>query len=159
LTEAKAFRVDRHVGFMLRRAYQRAAANLSAIIAGHELTPVQFAALSRLLEADEPLSQNRLGRLIDMERGNTHLLVRKLLARKLIAKQPAARDRRLILLSLTDAGRRLIETLLARADEANARTLAPLSAPERRTLMELLARIAADARPGRGRDARSMTPE
>ena len=40
-------RLDDQVGFQLRRAYQRASANLAAQLAAYDLTPPQFSILAR----------------------------------------------------------------------------------------------------------------
>lgn len=133
-----AWSLDDHVGFLLRCAWQRSNANLNAAI--DPLTTPQFAVLTRLLEHGE-LSQNRLGRLVAMERGNIHDLVTRLSDAGLLATRGDPDDRRLLLVSLTRDGRQAAQAMLGPADGALAKTLAPLGAAERRTLVALLRRI------------------
>jgi DNA-binding MarR family transcriptional regulator len=133
-------RLDDHVGFQLRRAYQRAGANLTARIAAYDLTPQQFSTLARLDERG-PISQNLLGRLVVMERANIRDVVLRLKKRGLIRTQKDAADKRLVLLSLTPAGSSLIETVRPLQAESTAKTLAPLRKTERILLLDLLRRV------------------
>jgi hypothetical protein len=64
-----AYRLEDQVGFLLRRAYQRASSNLVERIGPYDLTAPQFATLARLYERGA-LSQNLLGRLVAMEPAN-----------------------------------------------------------------------------------------
>lgn len=130
--------LDGHIGFLLRCAWQRSSANLGAAI--EPLTVPQFAVLARLLEHGE-LSQNRLGRLVAMERGNIHDLVARLSDAGLLATRGDPTDRRLLLVSLTRDGRQAAERMVRVADGATEQTLAPLNAVERRALVALLRKI------------------
>ena len=57
--------LDEHVGVALRRAYQRAVANLTARIARFDLSPLEFSVLVRLHDTGSS-TQNSLGRSIFM---------------------------------------------------------------------------------------------
>lgn len=139
--QKESLRVESHVGHLLRRAYQRATANLHAKIAETGLTARQLATLARLAELG-PLSQNRLGRLIDMEPANIHSLVRRLARRGLVSIDHDETDRRRLIISLTGAGESLFREAQAPSERANEETLSPLNAAERRDLFRLLQRIA-----------------
>ena len=134
-------RLDEQVGFLLRRAYQRASANLLARIGAHDLTPPQFATLARLNE-EGALSQNLLGRLVAMEPANIRDVVQRLKRRRLIATEPDPADGRQLLVSLTPSGRALVRELLPIDLATTAETLAPFSAAERKILCDLLRRLA-----------------
>jgi DNA-binding MarR family transcriptional regulator len=138
---SRGYRLDDQVGFQMRRAYQRASANLSARLAPYELTPPQFATLARIYERGR-VSQNLLGRLVVMEPANIYDVVSRLKKRKLIRAEKDASDKRLNMLSLTPAGLSLFETLSELAIESTAQTLAPLRPAGRRTLLDLLRRVA-----------------
>lgn len=135
------FHIEDHAGHLLRRAYQRATANLHRHIAELDLTAQQFATLARLAEYGA-VSQNRLGRLVDMEPANIHGLVRRLMKRDLVRTDGNESDRRQLLISLTDKGQALFERGLLPSEEANEETLAALSAAERSELFSMLAKIA-----------------
>jgi DNA-binding MarR family transcriptional regulator len=136
-----AYRLDDQVGFLLRRAYQRASANLVERIGPHDLTAPQFAALARLYERG-PLSQNLLGRLVAMEPANIRDVVLRLKKRRLVMTRRDPGDARLILVSLTPSGMSLVRELLPIEIECTATTLATLNAHEKKLLYELLGRLA-----------------
>jgi len=138
--QAAAYSLDEQVGHLLRRAYQRATSNLARRINGHELTPMQFAALARLWEVGA-VSQNELGRLIAMEPANIHGLVGRLMKRGLVEAAPDPKDRRRRTLRLSAAGRSLVEALVPLELDASAETLAPLNDAEAEALLALLRRI------------------
>lgn len=138
--EAEPYSIDDQVGHLLRRAYQRATANLAQRINGHELTPMQFAALARLWEVGSA-SQNELGRQVAMEPANIHGLAGRLMKRGLVEAAPDPKDRRRRVLRLSAQGRALIEELIPLELAASAETTAPLSPAERETLLALLRRI------------------
>jgi len=135
------YRLEDQVGFLLRRAYQRASSNLVDRIGPHDLTAPQFATLARLYERG-PLSQNLLGRLVAMEPANIRDVVLRLKKRGLVGTRRDPTDRRLILIDLTSAGVSLVEELLPIEIECTARTLAPLSSHQKRLLYDLLGKLA-----------------
>lgn len=135
-----AYSLDEQIGFMLRRAYQRASANLVARIGNFDLTIPQFSVLARLHER-QCVSQNLLGRLVAMEPANIRDVVLRLKKRRLIRTERDPEDGRLILLRLTPAGVALIESLLPLSTASTAASLAPLRLEEQATLFSLLQRI------------------
>lgn len=136
-----AYRLDDQIGFLLRRAYQRASANLIGRIGEHDLTAPQFATLARLRELGQ-VSQNLLGRLVVMEPANIRDVVRRLGKRGLLRVRPDVNDGRQLLVSLTPRGRALVGKLIPRELDSTAETLEPLTAGERATLCKLLRRLA-----------------
>jgi MarR family transcriptional regulator, lower aerobic nicotinate degradation pathway regulator len=134
------YRLDDQIGFQLRRAYQRAGANLASRVAAYDLTVPQFSVLARLHERGR-VSQNLLGRLVVMEPANIRDVVLRLRKRGLIRTEKDTSDRRLILLSLTHAGSSLFGTLRLLEAESTAETLAPLGHAEQILLLSLLRRI------------------
>jgi DNA-binding MarR family transcriptional regulator len=138
---APPYRLEDQVGFLLRRAYQRASSNLIERIGPYDLTAPQFATLARLYERGT-LSQNLLGRLVAMEPANIRDVVLRLKKRHLIKTRRDPGDGRLILVGLTSAGMSLVEDLLPIEIECTARTLAKLNANEKRLLYDLLGRLA-----------------
>jgi DNA-binding MarR family transcriptional regulator len=135
------YTLDDQVGFLLRRAYQRASANLVEKIGAYGLTPPQFATLARLYEHGL-LSQNLLGRLVTMEPANIRDVVQRLKKRGLVATKRDPADTRLIVVSLSARGRSLTRELLPVEMACTSKTLAPLDEDERRVLCDLLRRLA-----------------
>ena len=134
------FQLDNAIGHLLRRAYQRTSSVLISQIGQYDITPVQFATLARLNEYGS-LSQNHLGRLVDIEPGNFHGVINRLLKRDLLVKQKDINDQRKVILSLSKTGKELIKSLKPMSEQATATTLAPLTENQRAQLYKLLDKI------------------
>jgi MarR family transcriptional regulator, lower aerobic nicotinate degradation pathway regulator len=131
--------LDEQVGFILRQVWQRHSAIFARDI-GTNLTPTQWAALSKLAETG-PCSQNLLGRLTAMDVATIKGVIDRLTARGLTETSPDPEDGRRLLVSLTRAGQQLAEKAAPNALAITRETLAPLDAKERETLMALLDRL------------------
>ena len=142
---ASGYDLASHPGHVIRRAHQRATACFQAIMAGHDLTPLQMAVLATLLR-EGTLSQNQLGRLTAMDPSTVSLVVRNLLKANLLERSGSASDQRLAILRLTDEGVRYTLSILPAGIAVSRAILAPLSEPEQKLFMDLLYRIA-DAGP------------
>ena len=131
--------LDEQVGFILRQVWQRHSSIFSRDI-GTNLTPTQWAALSKLAETG-PCSQNQLGRLTAMDVATIKGVIDRLTARGLTETAPDPEDGRRLLVSLTRAGQQLAEKAAPNALAISRETLAPLDAREREVLMGLLGRL------------------
>ncbi len=131
------YRLDDQIGPLLRRAYQRACANLSARLDGHELTPIQYSTLVRLREYGA-VSQNRLGRLLEIKSGNMHGVVRRLQERELVETSQDPDHRSRVLLKLSRTGMQLVKSCIPLSRQATTDTLASLSTAERKQLFHLI---------------------
>lgn len=131
--------LDEQVGFILRQVWQRHSSIFSRDI-GTNLTPTQWAALSKLAETG-PCSQNQLGRLTAMDVATIKGVIDRLTARGLTETSQDPEDGRRLLVSLTRAGQQLAEKLAPNAIAITRETLAPLDARERETLMALLNKL------------------
>ena len=131
--------LDEQVGFILRQVWQRHSSIFARDI-GTNLTPTQWAALSKLAETG-PCSQNQLGRLTAMDVATIKGVIDRLTARGLTETSQDPDDGRRLLVSLTRAGQQLAERLAPNALAITRETLAPLDARERETLMALLNKL------------------
>jgi DNA-binding MarR family transcriptional regulator len=136
----EAYRLEDQVGYLIRRAHQRASALFDEVMGAFEVTPVQFAALAKLHDLG-PTSQNQLGRLVGIDPATMFGVAGRLARRGLVRAGPDPSDARLVRLDLTREGRALVEAMKARGAEVSARTLEPLTPDEARTLLALLARL------------------
>ena len=137
--ESANYRVDRQIGFILRKANQRHVAIFVSHIA--DLTPPQFAALSKLNDIGET-SQNQLGTLVAMDAATIKGVIDRLKARGMVEVTRHVADKRRLMVRPTEAGRDAVARLTPLAEKITAETLAPLSQREAATLLKLLARIA-----------------
>ncbi|MCP3469238.1 MarR family transcriptional regulator [Bradyrhizobium sp. CCGUVB1N3] len=131
--------LDEQVGFILRQVWQRHSAIFARDI-GTNLTPTQWAALSKLAETG-PCSQNQLGRLTAMDVATIKGVIDRLSARGLTETSQDPEDGRRLLVSLTRAGQQLAEKVAPSALAITRETLAPLDAREREMLMALLNKL------------------
>ena len=63
---ARAYRIEEQIGYLLRRAHQRASAIFQVTVGDPNITPTQYSSMVKLNEYTE-LSQNLLGRLVETE--------------------------------------------------------------------------------------------
>jgi len=136
----RRYRLEEQIGFLLRRAHQRATAIFAARFAAFGLTPTQFAALAKIADEGE-VSQNRLGRLTSMDPATMKGVIGRLCARALIAGRADERDRRRTQWRLTAAGADLLGRARGAGLGVTEETLAPLSPEERKILSHLLGKI------------------
>lgn len=134
------YKVEAQIGFLLRKAHQRASEIFHQVMARHDVTPTQFTTLVKLADVGET-SQNRLGRLVAMDPATTLGVIGRLRERGLVEMRSDPDDRRRRLLRLSNAGKSLVAEMTAHAADVSTRTLAPLGAEDRRRLLRLLAAI------------------
>ena len=133
------YALDEQIGFRLRLALQRH----TAIFFAHMdigLTQTQFAVLARLWETGE-CSQNELGRLAAIDSATIWGVMQRLQTAGLVATKAHPSDKRRRVVSLTSEGRNTMDAAIAKARRSNEETLAPLTAPERATLIALLSKL------------------
>lgn len=133
------YRLQDQVGFVLRKAHQRHVAIFASRIA--DLTPPQFAALARLYEVGEA-SQNQLGQMIAMDAATVKGVIDRLRSRGYVDLKKHDTDKRLLLVSLTVAGRDAVEELIPLAKAITEETLAPLTPKEAAQFLRLLGKVA-----------------
>ncbi len=137
----RPYRIEDQVGYLLRRAHQRASSIFQTSIGDPNITPTQYSSMVKLNEYKE-LSQNLLGRLVGMDKATMQGVVRRLKERGLVDSRPDPGDARRTLLSLTTEGQRLVNKLLINGPAVSRETMKPLTAQEQRQLLDLLSRIA-----------------
>lgn len=127
-------------GFQIRRAHQNSVSVFVECLKPFDLTPTQFGALT-MVRRWGPVSQIDLARSLGFDRSTTALVVRLLEERRLIARSPNPDDRRKFALTLTPAGRRLLEASQTAAEEARLALLEPFSKAEAAEFLRLLRRF------------------
>ncbi len=136
----RPYRIEDQIGYLLRRAHQRASAIFQSTIGDPNITPTQYSSMVKLDEHTE-LSQNLLGRLVGMDKATMQGVVRRLKNRRLVDSRPDPGDARRTLLSLTLDGQELVARLMTNGPAVSRETLKPLTVPEQRQLLDLLSRI------------------
>src|SRR5258707_3432771 len=136
----RPYRIEDQIGYLLRRAHQRASAIFQMSIGDPNITPTQYSSMAKLNEYTE-LSQNLLGRLVGMDKATMQGVVRRLKERRLVDSRPDPGDAPRTLLNLTTEGQRLVNKLIINVPAVVRETLKPLNTQEQRHLLELLSKI------------------
>ncbi|KFA90127.1 MarR family winged helix-turn-helix transcriptional regulator [Archangium violaceum] len=124
----------------LTRATETLGARLQRHLASLEITPPQLAVLEALLHVG-PMSQSELGRKLLRSNPNMTALLDNLERSKWIQRERSPEDRRVVVVSLTPEGRRVIERVFpAHAAHVTA-LMGALSAEEQETLGELCKKL------------------
>ncbi|QEM70091.1 MarR family transcriptional regulator [Geobacter sp. FeAm09] len=104
--------LDETLGFIITRTSMRYKNELGRRLKPCDVTPEQWVALYRLGEQDG-LTQKELADRIFKDQPNTTRILDKLEQKGLISRSDSPADRRALHIHLTDAGRRLLERLMA----------------------------------------------
>ncbi|MET7783782.1 MarR family transcriptional regulator [Streptomyces sp. NPDC005388] len=123
-------------------------------IAGQRDLSIIQARLLGVLRDREP-TMNQLGRLLGLDKSSISGLVDRAQRRGLVTRTVSANDRRAFQVSITDAGRQLIEELAALFAEQIELSVAPLSDADRQRLSQLAAQVVASDAQRRGIDLRT----
>jgi DNA-binding MarR family transcriptional regulator len=128
-----------HPGHLLRRA-QQISVSIFYDEMGNELTPVQYAILSRL--AEHPgIDQVSLAGLAAIDTSTGATVCARLEEKGLLERKVIPHNRRQRALSITPAGAQVLDQLLPGAQRLRQRLLAPLSAEEQDRFMALLIKL------------------
>jgi len=132
-------------GHLARRFQQIAVAIFHAEVeaAGHDLTPVQYAALSTI-KTHPGIDQVTLAGLIAYDRTTITGVVDRLVQKGLLVRRANSRDRRARVLQITDQGRRILGEIEPAVEAAQRIMLRGLTTDEAEQFMRLL-RKAIDA--------------
>ncbi|HYO72887.1 MAG TPA: MarR family transcriptional regulator [Archangium sp.] len=124
----------------LTRAMETLGAQLQRHLASLEITPPQLGVLEALLHVG-PMSQSELGRKLLRSNPNMTALLDNLERHKWIQRERSPEDRRVVVVSLTPEGRRVIERVFpAHAAHVTA-LMGALTAEEQETLGALCKKL------------------
>jgi DNA-binding MarR family transcriptional regulator len=140
LDDPESYQLEAQIGFVLRRAHQKATSIFNAVMGEFGVTPTQFAALAKLDDAGR-VSQNELGRLTAMDPATIWGVINRLIRQGYVAQSPDPGDARLVMVELTEEGRKATLSMKAVAAEVSRETLHPFTDAEARQLLALLGRL------------------
>jgi MarR family transcriptional regulator, lower aerobic nicotinate degradation pathway regulator len=133
-------RVRRMPSWLVGQAGQRAQALVAEALAREGMRRQHFTVLTSLAEQGEA-SQAALGRRLWIDPSDLHAIVGELERDGLIVRGRDPQDKRRNVVRLTAAGRGALKRLDVLIDEAQRDFLSPLSANDRRQLVQLLERL------------------
>jgi DNA-binding MarR family transcriptional regulator len=125
----------------LARAEGLAAAQIARRLREHDLSRTSYNLLTILAGAASPVGPHELAEALFVSPGAVTQLVDLLEKQRRIQRRPHPNDRRMSLVELTAAGRRVLARAQPEVAEATNHTLAGLSAGEQQQLMKLLRKL------------------
>lgn len=128
------------VGALLRRA-ELAGERLDRALEAHGLSLAKLGALRILIEAGEPLPLGQVAERLACVKSNVTQLVDRLEAERLVRRVADPQDRRVVLATVTEEGRRRYAAGARAQAEAEAELLGGLGPEEREQLWRLLERL------------------
>lgn len=132
--------IEKTVGFLLSKAYQRASMIFKEHFDKYDLTPQQFGLLGFLWREDG-LSQALLSSKSQIDRTTMGGLIDRLEKEGLVVRKPHPEDRRAYRICLTEKGKALQPDLTPLALAAQEEFIAKLEPEEVETLKSLLEKI------------------
>ncbi len=129
-----------HLWLVLWKAARTIEAHSSRSIARFKCTPTDFGVLEVLLHKG-PLTVKQIGEKVLLTSGSMTTAVDRLETRGLVVRGSDASDRRARIISLTPAGRKLIEYAFAEHREAMEQAVSGFSEEDRAVLLPLLRQL------------------
>ncbi|SDR61534.1 transcriptional regulator, MarR family [Paraburkholderia tuberum] len=127
-------------GALIRRLQQVAVRLFAEETSCYNMTSIQFGALQVI--ADRPgIDQISLCQATDIDRTSIMRVLERLKSEDLITKEASTEDRRVSSISITEAGRERIDSLIERAEASQVRLLAPLTSDERQEFMRIMIKL------------------
>ena len=126
------------IAFALLESVRQVEAELERALEGVGLSLAKYGVVSRLAEAEEPLTLSALADRCSCVRSNITQLVDRLEAEHLVERVPDPQDRRAIRARLTAVGRQRQEEGAKAIEDVEAHMLERLAGSERETLVNLL---------------------
>ncbi len=127
-------------GHNIRRLQQIAVGIFMDETADVNVTPVQFALLFAASKQDG-LDQRTLAARVGLDTSTIAAVVDRLESRELIERNVSPDDKRVRLLSVTPAGKKLLQSVMPAMLRAQDRMLAPLPKADRAKFMAMVKRI------------------
>lgn len=141
MTESPLSQANSLPGNLLRRCHQASVAIFLRKCETFNLTQLQYVLLSALEEMGSS-DQITLGGYTALDRNTVAVVVHKLEERALVTRRRNPKDRRSVLVTLTEEGERLRRDAETAVADVQEEILSPLSGEERETLCRLLRTLA-----------------
>lgn len=139
--------VSEFVGYHLRRASHIASVDFDQAVGDLGVRQSLFGIMSIIMR-NPGISQGAVGQGLGIQRANMVALINELVDRGYVDRRASGHDRRALSLDITESGAKIFDACVSRIRAHEARTLAPLKAADRKTLIRLLKMIT-------GRDGKS----
>ena len=132
--------LSNHVGFHLRLAQLAVFKHFDSTLGEIDVSPAVFSVLE-VLARNDGITQSKLAGAVRLDRSSMVPMLDKLAKRGLVERRASTTDRRHNHLHLTEAGRKLLAEATQRAERHEKEVCKPLTAAEKKILLELLDRF------------------
>ncbi len=132
--------IQRELGFLVGSLASAMRTGLNRELASLNISSAQWAILDACHEGEAD-TLTSLARVIPLDSASISRYVDRLVRVGLVQRSRSTRDRRLVRLSLTDAGNRLMPELAQRVQANNAKFLAGISHREQEAMMRTIQRM------------------
>ena len=133
-------RLDDTLGYIMNRVARKIHYQLNDLFKGWGITVDQLTAL-RFIAEDGPLCQKSLAEKLEKNQNTIKAMVDQLSKRELIHRKPDEKDKRLMVLTLSDKGKALIAEIEPKEEEINTCVTNGLTEEEEQTVITLLRKI------------------
>ena len=127
-------------GFLVGRIAHRLQVNISdyLIDSGIQLTAAQLTILTALAHLDSVKNMNSLAELLGRDPTTLKRQLNDIVKLGLVARTPSAKDRRLIEISITTAGRALVESTMPMSFALREKAMSGISDADKKVLVRCL---------------------
>ena len=140
VTGTGQFDMARHIGFLVRKFYQKNQAIWQELCTDPQMTSVQYAVLESLYR-NGPSSLTDIGRAAAMDPATTRGVVERLHARDMVSHETDKIDRRKVIVRLNPPALELLREMTPIMPQIAEATLQPLNPAERLALQFLLHKV------------------
>lgn len=138
--QVSSYDVTQQIGHLLRRATQRHTAIFQKHIGDQQLTAIQFVTLCAIYDKG-PSSQIELVEATAVDQATIRGIINRLKSRGLVHLSPSIEDKRKVIISLTAAGKALLENTIPKAQQISQLTMENLNPAEQVAIVYLLSKI------------------
>jgi DNA-binding MarR family transcriptional regulator len=129
--------LEDHLGYWLRFLSNHVSQTFAAKVESQGVSVTAWVVMREIYDEEE-INPSDIAARIGMTRGAISKIVERLVREGFLVRREREGDRRYQAIALTPRGRRLVPILAKLADENDAACFAPLSAPERASLLSTL---------------------
>ncbi|WP_115705907.1 MarR family winged helix-turn-helix transcriptional regulator [Legionella sainthelensi] len=131
-----------HIGYRMRVVSNAVSHSFARKLAASEVTVAEWVILREMYSGEITTSPSAVAAITGLTRGAVSKLIDRLLAKSLVSRMEAIRDRRYQEIKLTAKAIKLIPKLAAIADENDTHFFSVLTSSERKNLFQILTKLA-----------------
>lgn len=131
-----------HIGYRMRVVSNAVSHSFARKLAASEVTVAEWVILREMYSSEITTSPSAVAAITGLSRGAVSKLIDRLLAKNLVSRMESISDRRYQEIKLTAKAIQLIPKLAIIADENDNHFFSVLTASERKSLLEILTKLA-----------------